>query len=127
MYDEMLGQPTILSVDGTAAAEAVVLRPDEGEAYLLYDLYAYHDDNGGAKNCSMQMYYGTTSINLAYFAALADSTNKWLRIETGNNRPLWITRAAYFRWFVSGIGAGKKGYIRGYAYKFRGLPIDERA
>lgn len=124
MIDELFTDYDAESVDGAAADETTELRPDEGEAWLVYDIYCYHDDNGGARDCAMKWYDGTSLFTFADFAALANATRKWLRKDTGNNLPLLLTRQAYFQWQVQGIAAGKKGYIRALVKKIHGVAGD---
>lgn len=114
-----------LLITGTAADPTITLRPGaDGFMYVVYDLYVYHDDNGAARDCHIQITDGSTSIRLIELAALANDTKKWLRAETGNSRPLILTYRTYLQFYVAAIAAGKKGYIGAVIGKIRGMPSD---
>lgn len=124
LYPEMVGQPEILSTDGTAAATTVLLRPVQGDIYLIMDLSMYHDDPA-ARDMTVSFTDSSNNFDYATFAALAQNTPKFLRadcIKTG--APIVISNSNYIKLTFSAMAAGKKGYIRGYGHIIHGIPAD---
>lgn len=122
------GLPAIVSTNGTAATEIVNYTPPEGELHEIVDLFIYHDDDGAARDCAVYLVDddNSTTYELETFAALAHSTTKRMRVDFLKyySDKLVLSYKFHFRLVVTGIAAGKKGYIRSVVYKARCSSLD---
>jgi len=101
-------------VTGAAATEATDFRPPGYTAWELLKCYAYHDDTGGNRACTITVRPSTgQAVIIAANAALANNINLEL-FDASVHQPFIITREYYLTFNVASIGAGKKGYIVAY-------------
>jgi hypothetical protein len=124
LYPEYLTLGTTEHVDGAAATANINLIPPVDELWQIMDVYVYHDDNGAARDCTLNVYCPANAEThlLMDMPALVNGVVKVLRKDGINQQRLITNSNFYLRFIVTAIGAGKKGYVRALVYKIRGVP-----
>ncbi len=108
--------PLMQQLAGVAAGTYVVARPGTNRKWLVYDLWTYHDDDGG--NHSLHFSWGNGLITLAKPSSGAVAlnvvvpfNNPLVAVAQSFVYPLVLTYDCFLTAYADGMGAGKKIYL----------------
>lgn len=134
MRDWLRGRPAItnlVSTVGDGGNKTLQFAPSPGQRWIIVELQAWHDDNGGARDCIILLYgkdgtyqYVRSTVSLVAYArisVLATVTGTSV-IGEAKGGPLILNHGDYIQLTVNTLGAGKYTHLDGLCVKQFGVP-----
>jgi hypothetical protein len=129
---DLIGVPKLIRLIGAAGGAAIFVRPPPGMEWIVIEMYGYHNDNTGQKDCYWEIkdQYNTAGL---LSTAIAENVKlpfsitfpliyRTIEADTGKSEDdanlyrSFPAKLTYFCYavFVPDIGSGKRGYVDAY-------------